>query len=42
MNIVIDEVIYSDSWCVCYRIELEDKYNCRLLIIIELKCVLVS
>lgn len=42
MNIVTDEAIHSDNWCVRYRAELEDKYNRRLAITTELKRALVS
>lgn len=42
MNIVTDEAIHSDSWCVRYRTELEDKYNRRLSITTELKRALAS
>ena len=42
MNIVTDEAIHSDKWCVRYRAELEDKYNRRLAITTELKRALAS
>jgi diguanylate cyclase (GGDEF)-like protein len=42
MNIVTDEAIHSDRWCVRYRAELEDKYNRRLAITTELKRALAS
>ncbi|GFD70865.1 putative bifunctional diguanylate cyclase/phosphodiesterase [Alteromonas marina] len=42
MNIVTDEAIHSDKWCVRYRAELEDKYNRRLSITTELKRALAS
>jgi diguanylate cyclase (GGDEF)-like protein len=42
MNIVTDEAIHSDSWCVRYRTDLEDKYNRRLAITTELKRALAS
>ncbi|AXT40485.1 GGDEF domain-containing protein [Alteromonas sp. BL110] len=42
MNIVTDEAIHSDSWCVRYRTDLEDRYNRRLAITTELKRALVS
>ena len=42
MNIVTDEAIHGDKWCVRYRAELEDKYNRRLAITTELKRALAS
>ena len=42
MNIVTDEAIHSDKWCVRYRAELEDKYNRRLAITTEPKRALAS
>ncbi|QDG34791.1 EAL domain-containing protein [Alteromonas mediterranea] len=42
MNIVTDEAIHSDSWCVRYRADLEDKYTRRLSITTELKRALIS
>ena len=42
MNIVTDEAIHSDSWCVRYKADLEDKYTRRLSITTELKRALIS
>lgn len=42
MNIVTDEAIHSDIWCVRYRTDLEDRYNRRLAITTELKRALAS
>ncbi|APD94025.1 GGDEF domain-containing protein [Alteromonas mediterranea] len=42
MNIVTDEAIHSDNWCVRYRADLEDKYTRRLSITTELKRALIS
>ncbi|WP_394220435.1 putative bifunctional diguanylate cyclase/phosphodiesterase [Alteromonas gracilis] len=40
MNIVTDEAIHGENWCVRYRAELEDKYTRRLTITTELKRIL--
>ena len=42
MNIVTDEAIHSDSWCVRYKADLEDKYTIRQSITTELKRALIS
>ena len=42
MNIVTDEAIHTDEWCVYYRPELESRYVRRLTITTELKRALAS
>ena len=42
MNIVTDEAIHTDEWCVRYRPELETRYVRRLTITTELKRALAS